>query len=65
MKVFSKVASLDFIPAILVHGFQKIALFKILENFLRDIFVKHFLKVAGVQSLGWNIVENNVFVKNI
>ena len=44
------------------RGFCKIALYKILEKFLRD-FLSY--KVAGHQSLGYNFAEKEVFEKNI
>ena len=48
-----KDTSLEFIPAISLkkdsnpevfsYGFFKVTIFKLLENFLRDVFTKHFL----------------------
>ena len=50
---FTKDASLEFIPAISLkmdsnaevfpYRFFKVTFLKLLENFLRDIFAKHFL----------------------
>ena len=52
-RFFTKDTSLEFIPAISLkkdsnsevfsYGFFKVTIFKLLENFLRDVFTKHFL----------------------
>ena len=74
---FSKVAGLEPIPAILLkmgsiteifsHVFCKIALLKISQNFLRNIFTIHSIskKVAGLLPIGCKFGENFVFDKNI
>ena len=48
------------------HGFCKIFLHQILENFLRDN-LKFFscIKVSGFTSIGCNLTENKSFDKNI
>ena len=58
---FTKDASLEFIPAIslkmdssaevLPYGFFKVTLLKLSENFLRDIFAKHFLTKSQASNL--------------
>ena len=56
-----KDTSLEFIPAISLkkdantvvvpYGFFKITIFKLLENFLRDIFAKYFLAKSQASNL--------------
>ena len=58
---FTKDASLEFIPAISLkrdfsaeffpYGFSTVTLLKLLENFLRDIFAKHFLTKSQASNL--------------
>ena len=67
---FTKDASLEFLPAISLkreshaevslYGFFSVTLFKLSENFVRDIFAKHFDKVAGFQSVGCEFNGNNL-----
>ena len=71
---FTKDASLEFIPAISLkrdsnaeafpHGFFTVTLFKVSENFLRDIFAKHFLTKSQVSNLQVaNLMEIMCFTK--
>ena len=67
---FTKVKGLESFPAILLkkdstteiflHGFWKVALFKLSGSFLRDIFAKHYPTMSQASTL----FENNELEKN-
>ena len=69
-KLFSECVPKDYIPGFTTEvsprGFCKIAVYKILEKSLRDIFVIPYLtKLLGLQYIGCNFTKKEVFYKNI